>query len=117
MPSPRNTPDPYRYLGTYGPKYREGVLSDHLCWAQQAGATTRLTASGRHRVVFPDGSTAQVLCSEIVRIPTEDGPIDGRCGSPVAAGEGHYCCDAHSWVEQQNSHPLGSRLDRQDADR
>lgn len=86
-------------VGCYGQTWRQGVLSDHLHQAEQAGAKVRLLASGTHVVVLPGGVVEPVLCSEIVEVWTEDGVIDGRCGIPVMRGAGHFCCEGHQWVE------------------
>lgn len=64
----------------YGPDYRLGVITDHVGQAQAAGWTVHVAASGRTYISDPKGAALPVLCGEIVRIDTEDGPTDGRCG-------------------------------------
>lgn len=40
-----------------------------------------------------DGKAIPVVCSEIVQVDTEDGPVSGRCG--VNALDVTGTCDAH----------------------
>lgn len=70
-------------VGSYGPGYRHGVITDHVGRAQQEGWTVHVAASGRTYISDPKGAAYPVLCGEIVHINTEDGPTDGRCGSYV----------------------------------
>jgi hypothetical protein len=97
------------FVSTYGPDWTQGVVSDHVHRALEAGWTQRVTAGGRHVVVSPDGYPEPVLCSEIVRIDTEDGPTDGRCGCQVdgagIACEGHAAMVAE-WMAQGEAETL-----------
>lgn len=80
--------------GAYGLDWKAGVLSEHLHLAE-ANPALRLatTASGLTWVAPARGGKAvPVVCSEIVAIPTEDGPVSGRCGlfaTVDGACEGH----------------------------
>ena len=103
------TPTPEQFVGSYGPKWKQGVLSEHLHAAAAVGIEVRYTASGGQRAVLPDGSSFRVVCSEVILLHTEDGLQSGRCGSPVSSGEDHFCCDAHSWVEDEARRPLEDR--------
>lgn len=72
-----------------------GVIVDHLRRILDAGGSTRTLASGRLVAVASDGSTAPVVCAEVVPVWTEDGPSDGRCGGPVFGAEG-FACEGHT---------------------
>lgn len=74
-------------VGSYGQDWKRGVLSEHL----RPGHATHLLPAGTWIVIQPDGHTVRVVCSELVRILTEDGPISGRCGRPVTAGSKLVC--------------------------
>lgn len=99
----------YDYVGVYGPDWKQGVLSEHLYLAGWVGIREHITASGRHIAILPDGETWPVVCSELIEIHTEDGPIVGRCGAPVTHGPDHFCCDGHAWVEEEAARPLEDR--------
>jgi len=79
-----NAPAPHDYTGSYGPTWTTGILTERLYEAEQAGLLVHRTASGRLYVTGPRGGAAvPVLCSELVDIYTEDGPMTGRCGAPA----------------------------------
>lgn len=87
------------WTGHYGPDWRRGVVSDHLhLVVVEGGATVHTSASGRRTYVTHDGVTEPVLCSELVEVPTEDGPIEGRCGRYVVNG---VTCEGHAWLIQR----------------
>lgn len=97
MSTPRQSTETFpldSYVAPYGPRWREGILIDHVEAAQRAGHVLVRTGSG-HGWVRPaaGGRAIRVVCGEIVRIDTEDGPVSGRCGTPVlldaAVCEGH----------------------------
>jgi hypothetical protein len=99
--------------GVYGPRYRQGVCTDHVFHAvQDAGAQIKVLTS--HRVVLTGpqgGKTYPVLCGELVNIDTEDGPVDGRCGEFAFAPKGEdgpWGCPGHvaqqlAWAELSES--------------
>lgn len=88
------TTPPETFIGFYGNNWARGLLSEHADLFVQAGGVIRTSPSARtSRAVLPDGSTAPVVCSEIIRIDTEDGPQSGRCGL-LAERDG--CCDSHA---------------------
>ena len=82
------------FVGNYGnDRFRRGIVVDHVPAAIAAGHTyRRLTRSAV--VVDSSGRTAPVLCGEIIRVDTEDGPVSGRCGG-LANLDG--LCDRHSF--------------------
>jgi hypothetical protein len=69
-----------------------GVLVDHVESAREMGARVVEGSHGRGYVVV--GRRAYpILCGDIVRIETEDGPSDGRCGR-IAQADG--ACPVHA---------------------
>lgn len=91
--------------GLYGryPATR-GILSEHLPIADAAGMTVHFGVDGFY-VKDAAGDTALVLCSELIEIPTEDGPVSGRCGLP-AVEEGIFCAGHWFDTETQCDHGL-----------
>lgn len=84
------------YVGSYGPTWRTGVLSEHLSAFTAAGGGLRAAASGSGllwAVPAARAAVVPVVCSEIVEIPTEDGPVSGRCGADATADG---MCPAHA---------------------
>lgn len=81
--------------GAYGLDWKAGVLSEHLHLAEANPALqVRTSISGVTWVARAGGGTAvPVLCSEIIAIPTEDGPVSGRCGA-FATVDG--ACEGHA---------------------
>jgi hypothetical protein len=88
--NPRKAQAPSSLVGLYGPDWQHGVLSEHLHMVPEN--LVRRLASGT-LVVNVDGSAVPVVCSELVRLNTEDGPVDGRCGGRVTASG--YACEGH----------------------
>jgi hypothetical protein len=87
-----DTTTPEEFLGAYGQDYRRGLLIDHIDLFEAAGGTIRV---GKHATwaILPGYPAIPVVCGDIIRIDTEDGPTDGRCGlnvGPHGACEGHY---------------------------
>lgn len=97
MPTLREfeTTDPiFAFAGAYGPRWREGILIDHVDAAQRAGHVLVRTGSG-HGWMHPatGGRAIRVVCGELIKISTEDGPVSGRCGAPALLDTGR--CDVH----------------------
>lgn len=95
-PCPRTsppTPTRIRFIGRYGQTWRDGLLSDHLDLFVRAGGTHRPSRSHGAGWAVIDGKAFPVVCSEIVRIDTEDGLVSGRCGANALAATG--TCEAH----------------------
>lgn len=92
FPTASNSVDDF--VGVYGNgPFRQGIISEHVPAAARAGLTYRaLSRSGI--IVDPEGRTAPVLCSELIRVDTEDGPVSGRCGA-LANLDG--VCDRHGF--------------------
>lgn len=81
-------------LGAYGPTYaNHGLLSEHTDAFTAAGGTIGESITGRAWAVLPDGRALPVVCSEIIRVETEDGPVSGRCGAPA---EKDGACEYHA---------------------
>ena len=105
------TPTPEAFIGNYGRAWRTGVISDHLVSFVDCGGLARTCATGRLYAVMPDGYAYPILCSEIIEIPTEDGPVTGRCGLPVANDREICACDGHAqeirgWLEMSEVEKL-----------
>lgn len=96
------TPDtaPETFIGAYGTDWRSGLLSEHLELFKQAGGTVRPSAgdgAGFALIPLPDGGMVArpVVCSELVRVDTEDGPVSGRCGHNALEATG--TCHRHDF--------------------
>lgn len=88
--------DPQVLIGLYGPDWSRGLLSEQVDLFTAAGGVVRPSLSGAADwAVLPDGTAYPVVCSEIIRVDTEDGPVSGRCGS-LATDAG--CCDDHAEI-------------------
>jgi hypothetical protein len=85
--------DPARFIGSYGQTWRWGLLSEHLDLFVRAGGTHRPSRSDKAGWAVVDGVAYPVVCSEIVRVDTEDGPVSGRCGANAIEETG--TCEAH----------------------
>lgn len=90
---------PADFLGMYGPNWRQSLISEHLDLFRRAGGTFRPGNVALGWAVV-DGKAYPVVCSEIVRIDTEDGPVSGRCGTPALARTG--TCEAHDYSPCDN---------------
>lgn len=86
-----------QFIGSYGQGWKVGLISEHVPAFLAAGGTVRQASRGGHWAVV-DGRAYRVLCSELVQVETEDGPISGRCGQ-VALVEGS--CEAHAEEREQ----------------
>jgi hypothetical protein len=89
------TTSPQDFIAGYGPRWTSGLITDHVSLFVEAGGIVRPASSGSGAAwaVLPDGTTYPVLCSEMIWISTEDGRIDGRCGSRASMASG--TCSAH----------------------
>ena len=89
--------DPDRFVGKYGTDWRDGVLTEHLDLFKRAGGVHRPSPSdlaGWALVPGENGTVAfPVVCSELIRVDTEDGPVSGRCGHPALDATG--TCPGH----------------------
>jgi hypothetical protein len=97
------------WVGNYGPSGRRGIISEHVGAAERAGGRAHVTASGRMWITDGKGAAILVVCSELVEIATEDGPIVGRCGLAINADWG--TCTTH-YVDMQGTceHGLSAGL-------
>lgn len=81
--------------GSYGRDWRSGVISEHLTVAEAAGMVVHTSPSGAVWLHEANGGrAARVLCSELIMVATEDGPVSGRCGRPIV-GRDSWGCEAH----------------------
>lgn len=87
------TTDVDRFIGSYGPRWRAGLLSEHLDLFVRAGGTHRPSRSTGAGWAVIEGKAYPVVCSELVWVDTEDGRIDGRCGELALDATG--TCPAH----------------------
>jgi len=93
----------------------DGVITDHVYRALDAGYVVRVAASGRTYVHPAAGGTAvPVLCGEIVPVLTEDGWTDGRCALPVMNNE--RGCPGHepqiaAWADERSEQYVDDRAD------
>jgi len=88
------TTDPATFIGSYGQTWRSGLISEHLDLFVRAGGTHRPSRGTGAGWAVVEGRAYPVLCSEIIRVVTEDGAQSGRCGIPANA---NGSCDAHDW--------------------
>lgn len=72
--------DPQVFVGAFGPRWRAGVLSEQLDLFKRAGGVHRPSRSLGAGWAVIEGKAYPVVCSELVRVDTEDGPVSGRCG-------------------------------------
>lgn len=103
---------PSDYVGMYGQDYTRGVLSDHLYHFAGQGNGEQVDETG-HLTVTVDGVEEPVLCSEIIAIHTEDGPMSGRCGYRVLPGD--FACESHQL--EIDSYRSMSEMERLDLER
>lgn len=103
------------FLGAYGQDWRRGLLIDHTDAFEAAGGTIRV---GKHATwaLLPGYPAIPVVCGDIVRIDTEDGPTDGRCGLNVTADG---ACEMHHdqhvfWASQTEAEVDQWERDRDD---
>lgn len=68
-----------QFIGFYGNAHRSGLISEHVELFKSAGGEIRKGNAHAGWAVI-EGKAYPILCSEIVRIDTEDGPVSGRCG-------------------------------------
>lgn len=76
-------------IGGYGPRWEQGILTEHLYLAESLGLTLVTETDGTATI---EGTP--VVCSEVIGIYTEDGTITGRCGEPAilnACGDWIWC--------------------------
>lgn len=86
-----------QFIGLYGQAYRAGLLSEHVEMFREAGGVVRPAASGSgaHWAVVDGSNVYPVVCSELIVVDTEDGPVSGRCGY-LAELEG--ACERHGAI-------------------
>ena len=113
------TPTAEDFVRGYGPNFRRGVIFEHLTAFVVAGGVVRTSASGETLwALVPTGrafTAYRVLCSEVVAIDTEDGPMSARCGRD-ATDEG--CCEGHAeiiagWRAQSEAEIIAWERDRE----
>jgi hypothetical protein len=92
---------PSEIVGSYGQHWREGVLSEHLSVFLKAGGTFRPAQTFEGWAVAEDGRAYPVLCSELVEVQTEDGPMTGRCGEHSVR---NGFCEYHDFSDWQEGH-------------
>lgn len=95
------------FAAQYGAAWTLGILTDHVAKVEAAGLTVA-TVDGLAVVVDADGAIP-VVCSELIEVSTEDGPISGRCGLPVKAGA--FACEGHgadiaAWAAQSEAETI-----------
>lgn len=89
------TTAPQDFIGLYGDRWKEGLLSEHLELFIAAGGVHRPSRSDGAGWAVIDRRAVPVVCSEIVEVWTEDGRMDGRCGANALAASG--TCPAHDF--------------------
>lgn len=112
------TTAPERFIGSYGTDWKNGLLSEHLDMFARAGGVVRGAASGSGAAwAVVDGVAYPVVCSEIISVPTEDGPVSGRCGH-VAVRLG-ACADhaevIEAWQAQSEAETAAWERSREEA--
>ena len=106
---------PEQFIGSYGPAYRSSLVIDHVDLFEAAGGTIHV---GKHATwaMVPGWQAFPVVCGDIVRIDTEDGPTDGRCGRNVVGDLG--ACQAHAderqgWLDMDESERCAWEMSRE----
>jgi hypothetical protein len=101
---------PEQMIGFYGQDWKRGLLVDHVEAFKVAGGEIREAASGSGRAwaIVPGLPAAPVVCGDIIRVDTEDGPVSGNCGAPAGA---QGACDFHEaqhaeWAAQTDAEAL-----------
>lgn len=79
-----------KLISGYGPQWTLGIISEHLYKVEAHHDDEGWFVVDEHGDRYP------VLCSELIKIHTEDGPIEGRCGIEVDADG--YACELHHSV-------------------
>jgi hypothetical protein len=93
-----------RLVATYGDAHRRtGILSEHRSLAAIAGLRERKLAAGTSWLVAADGRAFPVLCSELIEVATEDGPVSGRCGALASDPLG--MCPGHTYAATGSEEP------------
>lgn len=85
--------DPERFVGAFGPDWRPGVLSEQFDLFLRAGGVHRPSSHDGAGWAVIDGRAVPIVCSEVIAVYTEDGPVSGRCGANALGATG--TCDGH----------------------
>ena len=110
-----STTTPEQFIGSYGPTYRSALVVDHTDLFVAAGGRIHVGLHATWAMV-PGWQAFPVVCGEIVRIDTEDGPISGRCGCNVVGDLG--ACQGHAeerdgWLAMDESERCAWERDRE----
>jgi len=92
-------------VGSYGPDWEPGLLIDHLDQVPERFLVDDGTAIEVHGERYP------VVCGDLISVPTEDGPVSGRCGTRIASRDAAGC-PGHDAARREWSEM--SELDRRD---
>ena len=108
-------PTPERFVGGYGHRWTQGVISEHVEAFVRAGGVVRAAKSGSGAQWALVGTKAYpVLCSDIIAVDTEDGKVTGRCGllaTRYGACAGH-ADEADAWREMAEAERAAWERDR-----
>lgn len=88
--------------GLYGRAWKLGILLEHIGHLIGTGTLfLRYDAEGFASIRQGD-TVIPVACGDIIEIPTEDGPITGRCGLPVHRDvvKTYGSCEGHAGERQ-----------------
>lgn len=80
-----------QFIGNYGNAHRSGLISEQVDLFVRAGGEIRKGNAHMGWAVI-EGKAYPILCSEVVRIDTEDGPVSGRCGQFALPVSGMCAC-------------------------
>lgn len=72
-------------VGSYGVDWEPGLLVDHLDQVPERFLVDDGIAIEVHGERYP------VVCGELIEVPTEDGPVSGRCGTQIASRDAAGC--------------------------
>lgn len=72
-------------VGSYGVDWEPGLLVDHLDQVPERFFVDDGIAIEVHGERYP------VVCGELISVPTEDGPVSGRCGIQIASRDAVGC--------------------------
>jgi hypothetical protein len=81
------------FIGAYGPQWRSGVLTEHLGWGEGVIRVVQTAGGAQWAIPAGGGRAVPLVCSDLISVPTEDGPITGRCG--VQVRNGRMACEGH----------------------
>lgn len=78
----------------YGRAWKPGILTEHVHLLGDSVRVAVTTAGRTWAYPAGGGKAVPVVCSELIEVRTEDGPIVGRCGIQVL--HDRFACEGHA---------------------